>query len=231
MKLGVGILFAAILLAAPAYAEEQPILKSEKQKESYIIGLEIGRSLKNLAPYVDLDALLLGMKDVFAGNPLLLPEAEARKLAAAFSADKDKTAIEKDLKLGEEFLAENRKKEGVVVLPSGLQYKVLTEGTGKSPKRTDTVTVHYRGTLMDGREFASSYVQGQPSTFRVNDIPLIPGLTEVLPLMKEGSKWQIFIPPNLASVKRSIWGYPDPLHSVLIYVVEMISVKETPRGK
>jgi FKBP-type peptidyl-prolyl cis-trans isomerase len=140
------------------------------------------------------------------------------------SGEKGKRFSEKTRKKGEEFLAENRKKGGVVVLPSGLQYRVITNGTGKSPKATDMVTIHYRGTLMDGKEFAGSYKKGQPATFRVNT--LIPGWAEALQLMKEGSKWQLFVPGNLASGKRGVGGQVIPPHPVLIYEVELISVKE-----
>jgi FKBP-type peptidyl-prolyl cis-trans isomerase FklB len=128
---------------------------------------------------------------------------------------------EKNKKEGEAFLAENKKKDGVKTLPSGLQYKVLAEGKGKTPKATDTVTVHYRGTLTDGTEFDSSYKRNQPASFPVNGV--IKGWTEALQLMKEGSKWQLFIPASLAYGEPGRPGIPP--NSVLIFDVELISVK------
>jgi FKBP-type peptidyl-prolyl cis-trans isomerase FklB len=212
--------FTALLVVALAWAEEQPVLKSQKEKLSYLIGVDIGRNLKARPVDIDLNALALGVRDSLAGNPLRLTEEEMKKLAAALNQG----VSERSRKQGKEFLAENRKKKGVVVLKSGLQYKVITKGTGKSPKAADTVTVHYRGTLIDGKEFASSYRQGQPATFRVDT--LIPGWAEALQLMNEGSKWQLFVPANLASGKKSVGGNVIPPHPVLIYEVELISVKE-----
>jgi FKBP-type peptidyl-prolyl cis-trans isomerase FklB len=226
--------FAVLLIVALAHAEEQTVLKSQKEKLSYLIGVDIGRNLKARSADVDLNALVLGLKDTLAGNQLRLTEEEMKKLVAAFNEEMEKQGDEKvkgvserNRRQGEEFLAENRKKKGVVVLKSGLQYKVITKGAGKSPIATDMVTIHYRGTLMDGKEFASSYSQGQPATFRVNT--LIPGWAEALQLMKKGSKWQLFVPSNLASGKRSVGGHVIPPHPVLIYEVELISVKEAPR--
>jgi FKBP-type peptidyl-prolyl cis-trans isomerase FklB len=129
---------------------------------------------------------------------------------------------EKNKKEGEAFLAENKKKEGVKTLPSGLQYKVIKEGTGKSPKATDKVSTHYRGTLIDGTEFDSSYKRGQPATFPVNGV--IPGWTEALQLMKVGSKWQLFIPSKLAYGERGAPPVIGP-YSVLIFTVELLAIK------
>jgi len=129
---------------------------------------------------------------------------------------------EKNKADGEKFLAENAKKAGVKVLPSGLQYKVITTGTGKSPKATDTVTTQYKGTLIDGTEFDSSYKRGEPATFPVSGV--IPGWTEALQLMKEGAKWQLFLPPNLAYGERGAGRDIGP-NSTLIFEVELISVK------
>ena len=128
----------------------------------------------------------------------------------------------KNLAEGKAFLAENGKKQGVKTLPSGLQYKVLSEGSGKAPTKTDTVTVHYRGILISGTEFDSSIARGQPATFKVDGV--IPGWTEALQMMKEGAKWQLFIPPELAYGER---GMPPRIypHSTLIFEVELISVK------
>jgi FKBP-type peptidyl-prolyl cis-trans isomerase FklB len=130
---------------------------------------------------------------------------------------------EKNKKEGEAFLSENRKKEGIKALPSGLQYKVVKAGTGKKPKSTDTVTTHYRGTLIDGTEFDSSYRRGQPASFPVSGV--IAGWTEALQLMEEGAKWQLFIPPNLAYGERGAGSQIGP-NATLIFEIELISIQE-----
>jgi len=130
---------------------------------------------------------------------------------------------EKNKKEGEAFLAENKKKKGVITLPSGLQYKIITAGKGKNPKATDTVTVQYRGTLIDGTEFDSSYRRGQPATFLVNGV--IAGWTEALSLMQEGAKWQIFVPSNLAYGEKGAGGQIGP-NTTLIFEIEMVSIQE-----
>jgi FKBP-type peptidyl-prolyl cis-trans isomerase FklB len=136
--------------------------------------------------------------------------------------------MEKQKQRGEAFLSENKKKEGVKTLPSGLQYKVIKAGTGKKPGLNDTVTVQYRGTLIDGTEFDSSYRRGQPATFPVSGV--IPGWTEALPLMEEGAKWQLFIPPNLAYGERGAGGLIGP-NAALIFEVELISVQGNKQEK
>jgi FKBP-type peptidyl-prolyl cis-trans isomerase FklB len=136
---------------------------------------------------------------------------------------KQQAMADKNKKEGEAFLAENKKKEGVKTLPSGVQYKVIKAGTGKKPKLTDTVTVHYRGTLIDGTEFDSSYKRGQPASFQVSGV--IPGWTEALQLMGEGAKWQLFVPSNLAYGERGTGGPIGP-NATLIFEVELISVQE-----
>jgi FKBP-type peptidyl-prolyl cis-trans isomerase FklB len=140
----------------------------------------------------------------------------------AKKAEEMQKLSEKNKADGEKFLAENAKKEGVKVLPSGLQYKVITPGTGKSPKATDTVTTHYKGMLIDGTEFDSSYKRGEPATFPVSGV--IPGWTEALQLMKEGAKWQLFLPSNLAYGERGAGRDIGP-NATLIFEVELISVK------
>ena len=151
--------------------------------------------------------------------------ATISELQKRVTAERQKELKEKGAKNLEEskkFLAENQKKEGIKTLPSGLQYKVLTEGTGKTPKETDNVTVNYKGTLIDGTEFDSSYKKGQPATFQVNGV--IKGWTEALQLMKEGSKWQLFIPPELAYGERGAGPTILP-NSTLIFEVELLTVK------
>jgi FKBP-type peptidyl-prolyl cis-trans isomerase FklB len=144
---------------------------------------------------------------------------QQRLMAAQQKALKEQA--EKNLSESKAFLAENGKKEGIKTLPSGLQYKVLAESSGKMPKTDDTVTVHYRGTFIDGSEFDSSYKRGQPATFRVDGV--IRGWTEALKLMKEGSKWQLFVPPELGYGERSMG--PIPPNSTLIFEVELLTIK------
>jgi FKBP-type peptidyl-prolyl cis-trans isomerase FklB len=213
-----------LLLASLLHAEET--LKSQKEKMSYIIGMDIGKNLKNQSIDIDANALAKGLKDALTGGKSLLTDQEARDTAAAFQkemAAKQQALGVKNKKEGEAFLAENKKKKGTVTLPSGLQYKVIKAGTGKKPKPTDTVTVQYKGTLIDGTEFDSSYRRGQPATFPANGV--IPGWTEALGLMQEGAKWQLFIPPNLAYGEKGAGGQIGP-NATLIFEVELVSVQE-----
>ncbi|MCJ7833279.1 MAG: FKBP-type peptidyl-prolyl cis-trans isomerase, partial [Deltaproteobacteria bacterium] len=169
-----------------------------------------------------------GFKDALSGAKPLLSEEEMRTVMTAFQkeisekqAEKTKVLGEKNKKEGETFLAENKKKEGVKILTSGLQYKVVKEGTGKKPKATDKVTTHYQGTLIDGTEFDSSYKRGEPAAFPVNGV--IPGWTEALQLMKVGSKWQLFVPSKLAYGERGAGPKIGP-NAVLIFTVELLSI-------
>ena len=198
---------AAVALSGAAFAADAPELKSDKEKISYSIGMDIGGNLKRGSVEVDPDVLAKGLKDSYGGGKTLLTEDEARKTIADFQqalrakqAETMKNLAEKNKVDGEKFLAENAKKEGVKTLQSGLQYKEITRGTGKSPKTTDTVTTHYKGTLIDGTEFDSSYKRGEPASFPVSGV--IAGWTEALQLMKEGAKWQLFVPSNLAYGER-----------------------------
>ncbi|MCL5024772.1 MAG: FKBP-type peptidyl-prolyl cis-trans isomerase [Nitrospirae bacterium] len=226
------VVLAVLLLAGQAYAEEKASLGSEKDKISYTIGVDIGHNLKKQSIEVNPDLISQGIKDALSGGKLLMGDEEMQATKSAFrqemmkkQAEQREKLSEKNKKEGEAFLAENKKKEGVKTLPSGLQYKMITEGKGKSPKATDTVTVNYRGTFIDGTEFDSSFKRGQPATFPVNGV--IPGWTEALQLMKEGSKWQIFIPSKLAYGDKGAGGLIGP-DATLIFEVELLSVKETP---
>jgi FKBP-type peptidyl-prolyl cis-trans isomerase FklB len=220
---------AAVALSGAAFAADAPELKSDKEKISYSIGMDIGGNLKRGSVEVDPDLLAKGLKDSYGGGKTILTEDQARQAIADFQktlmakqAETMQKLSEKNKADGEKFLAENAKKEGVKVLPSGLQYKEITPGTGKSPKTTDTVTTHYKGTLIDGTEFDSSYKRGQPATFQVSGV--IPGWTEALQLMKEGAKWQLFVPSNLAYGERGAGREIGP-NATLIFEVELISVK------
>ncbi len=207
--------------------------KDSKQKVSYTIGLDYGRNLKAQAAELDLDidAALKGMNDALAGSKPLLTEAEMKeairelqnKVTAKRAArlNEMKASGPENKKKGDAFLAANKAKEGVKVTKSGLQYKVLKEGTGKSPKLTDTVRVNYKGTLIDGTQFDSSYDRGEPIEFPVDGV--IKGWQEGLQLMKEGAKYQFFIPSNLAydhEPQGPVIG-PD---STLVFEVELLKV-------
>ncbi|MDA8239043.1 MAG: FKBP-type peptidyl-prolyl cis-trans isomerase [Nitrospiraceae bacterium] len=225
------VVLCTLLVTVQAYGEEQTPLKDKKDKLSYAIGLDVGNALKRQSIDVNTDIFLQGVKDALSGGKKLLTDEEVRETMTAFSkelAAKQGEAMkklgEKNKEEGEAFLAENKKKEGVKTLPDGLQYKVITEGKGGSPKATDTVTVNYRGTFIDGKEFDSSYKRNQPATFAVNGV--IPGWTEALQMMKEGSKWEIFIPSKLAYGERGAGGVIGP-NATLIFEVELLSIKPT----
>jgi len=197
---------------------------------SYIIGMDLGRNFQKQAIDIDPDILAQGIKDGLSGGKALLSEQEVRETLAAFQAEMvakqtevAKKMGEKNKKEGEAFLAENQKKEGVKTLPSGLQYRVIQAGTGKSPKATDEVTAHYRGTLIDGTEFDSSYRRGKPETLPIGGV--IAGWTEALQLMQEGAKWQLFVPSNLAYGERGAGRDIGP-QATLIFEIELISIQE-----
>ncbi len=230
MKLALALISGMILLVSQVYAQDV-VLKSQKDKVSYSMGMDIGMTLKSQS--IDFDPALLarGIKDAISGQKPLMTNQEIRETLATFQKEMmakqqelAKQLGEKNKKEGEAFLAENKKKEGIKTLSSGLQYKVTKAGTGKKPKATDTVTVNYRGTLIDGKEFDSSYSRGKPVTFPVNGV--IPGWTEALQLLEEGAKWQLFIPSNLAYGERGTPGGPIGPNATLIFDVELISVQE-----
>jgi FKBP-type peptidyl-prolyl cis-trans isomerase FklB len=212
-----------------SFAEEKPFeLKDNKDKASYSIGLNIGSNLKRQNVELNTDAFMAGMKDALDGKKPLLNDQEVKEAMTNLEKDmqqKQAAAAQKNLAEGEKFLEENKKKPGVKTTASGLQYKVEKEGTGAQPKATDTVTVNYRGTLINGTEFDSSYKRGQPATFPVSGV--IKGWTEALQLMKTGAKYQLFIPPNLAYGERSA-GREIPPNSTLIFDVELLDVKAAP---
>jgi FKBP-type peptidyl-prolyl cis-trans isomerase FklB len=211
------------------HAAEKLELKDQKDKESYSLGYQFGQSLKSQGVDINLDIYGSGIRDAFGGKEPQMSQEEIRatltslqqRLMAAQQKElKEKAA--KNLEEGKKFLVENKKKGGIKTLPSGLQYKVLSEGSGKTPKAEDTITVNYKGTLIDGTEFDSSYKRGQPATFQVKGV--IEGWTEALQLMKEGSKWQLFIPPELAYGERGAGRDIGP-NATLIFEVELLSIK------
>ena len=219
-----------MLSASVAFAAESLELKTPKDKASYAIGMDMGNSLKRNEVDVDPEILGRAIKDLLTGQKTLMTEEEVKTTLTALQQEmqgkrqeKMKAEGEKNKKAGEAFLAENKKKEGVKTLPSGLQYKVVSEGKGNMPKAEDTVTVQYKGTLMDGTEFDSSYKRGQPATFPVNGV--IKGWTEALQLMKEGAKWMLYIPSDLAYGETGTAGGPIGPNTPLIFEVELVSIK------
>ena len=232
MRLKVIVVLGILLLASQLSAEEKLALKNQKDKVSYSIGLNIGRNLANdlkKQPIgIDPNILVRGIQDALAGAAPLLTDQEIQETMVAFQKEmmaKWEETGKKNKAEGEAFLTENKKKEGVKTLPSGLQYKVIKAGTGKKPKADDTVTVNYRGTLINGTEFDSSYKRGQPATFPVSGPGIIRGWTEALQLMGEGAKWELFIPSNLAYAERGTSGMIGP-NATLIFEIELVSIKE-----
>jgi len=207
-------------------------LTTQKQKESYALGMSIGLGFKKQGLDKSIDSAIVarGMREALAGTKTAMTEDEMKaalqQLRTEFTTAQEAKAKEAgatNRKEGDTFLAENKSKDGVKVLPDGLQYKVLTEGNGPKPAATDTVTVNYRGTLINGKEFDSSYKRGQPASFPVNGV--IKGWTEALQLMPVGSKYQLFIPPDLAYGDRGAGADIGP-GDTLIFEVELLSIGE-----
>ncbi|MDP6038639.1 MAG: FKBP-type peptidyl-prolyl cis-trans isomerase [Candidatus Latescibacteria bacterium] len=203
-------------------------LENKQHKQSYALGLNLSDQLKQQGVDLDIDVFKQGFGDGFAGESMLMTSEEAVKILvdmqqeqrAQQQAEQNKVAEENKRK-GAEFLAQNRNKEGVVVRESGLQYKVIRAGDGPKPKTTDTVSFHYRGTLVDGTQFDSSYDRGEPLTLKVTEV--VPGWVEALPLMNVGSKWELYIPPELGYGARPA-GQIGP-HSTLIFELELLEIK------
>lgn len=191
-------------------------------KTSYALGIGIGRQLAEMgANDIVTEDFAAAMKDVLTGAELKIDEAEAQAMVQEYLQKKNEERVKAAKAEGEAFLTENGKKEGIITLPSGLQYQVLQEGNGKSPKATDQVKCHYEGTLINGKVFDSSYRRGEPATFPLNGV--IAGWTEGLQLMKEGAKYRFFIPFNLAYGTRGA-GQDIPPYAALIFDVELIEV-------
>lgn len=225
----VATLALSLVLSACQSKQSKPELKTLQDSVSYSIGMDIGKNLKNQMIDVNPDVLAQALKDVSGDGEPMLTDDQARSAMMAFQTqmmakheEKMKAASEKNKKEGETFLAENKKKEGVVTMPSGLQYKVLTMGTGKKPKANDNVTLNYKGTLIDGTEFDSSFKRGEPVVFPVGGV--IKGLSEALQLMPVGSKWQIFLPSHLAYGEQGTGAQITP-NATLIFEVELLGIK------
>ena len=214
-------------------AKQTVVFENEMAMVSYAIGTQVGQSFKAQDIEINLDTFVQGLQDVLADRQLALKPAELQQVMMDFQkqmmAKHEKLRErqgEKNLAESKFFLEQNKSKPGVIVLPSGLQYKVIKEGTGRTPTATDKVKTHYRGTLISGEEFDSSYKRGRPAEFAVKGV--IAGWTEALQLMKEGAKWQLFIPADLAYGKQ---GRPSiPPNAALIFEIELLEIV-TPQKK
>jgi len=228
MKRLLPVLTGLGLLSGVCLAGEKLELKGPKEKESYSLGYQFGENFKKQGVAIDLDVYTSGIRDALGGKEPQMGKEEIRatltNLRQRLMAEQQKALkekAEKNLAEGKVFLADNGKKEGVKSLPSGLQFKILKEGSGRSPKAGDMVSVHYRGTFIDGKEFDSSYRKGKAADLQVDGV--IRGWTEALKMMKEGSKWQLFVPSELGYGQRG--QGPIPPNSTLIFEIELISVK------
>ena len=230
MALGFGLVIANLR------AENEITLKDQKDKVSYSIGVNIGTNFKQQGIDVNPEILIAGLKAALSGGKLALDQAEIQQTLTTYQrelvskqAERSKELAGKNKEEGDTFLTTNKKKEGIKTTASGLQYKVINEGKGKKPTADDTVRVNYKGTLIDGTEFDSSYARNEPASFPVKGV--IPGWTEALQLMKVGSKWQLFVPSNLAYGERGQGPDIGP-NATLIFEVDLLAIIDpTKAGK
>jgi FKBP-type peptidyl-prolyl cis-trans isomerase FklB len=222
------LLFITSLALCTAHAQTGKALKTNADSLGYALGMNIGNDFKKQGIPADMDALIAGLQDAMGGKPTQLNEQQSRNIWMAYqqaqqvrAAAEKKAKADANLKKGEDFLAQNKLKPGIMVLDNGLQYEVVIEGTGKSPIPTDKVTTHYRGTLIDGTEFDSSYKRGQPATFPVTGV--IQAWQTILPMMKEGGKVKIYSPSKLAYGPQGQGATIGP-NEVLIFEIELIKV-------
>jgi len=225
-------LFCLMLVAGQATADEikSAELKTDQQKLSYALSYEMGSYLKAMGEDLDLEVLQLGLEDSFKGNKSLLSQEEMAQIQQQFAQRQQEKRVKetvdmitKNNKAAEDFLKENGTKDGVVTTESGLQYQVITQGDGPKPKADDIVKVHYKGTLLDGTEFDSSYSRNEPAVFPLNQV--IPGWTEAVQLMNVGSKYKLFLPPKLAYGDRGAPPVIEP-GSMLIFEVELLGIED-----
>ena len=229
-KIVVTILTIFLLISACQKGENgNRAIITDDDKVSYCIGYSIGKqisqNLKISYIEVDPDIFSRAIKDVLADNPSVISETEIAQIMESFQQNHEEEfqkKVKQNLADGSAFIANNAKEEGVITLPDSLQYKIIKEGTGTTPKATDSVKVNYRGTLIDGTEFDNSYTRNEPAVFQVNRV--IPGWTEVLQLMKTGAHWKVFIPPQLAYKERGSGNIPP--NSVLIFDIELLEIVE-----
>ncbi|HOK09140.1 MAG TPA: FKBP-type peptidyl-prolyl cis-trans isomerase [Candidatus Hydrogenedens sp.] len=224
----VAMLFSGLVLAQDEPKSEKPKFETDVDKLCYTLGVNVAKTFQMLDTKPNLDMLVRAINDVLENKEIAMTEEEMQNCIRSFQQNlmnaqmkkREEEAVKNEQEANK-FLEENKTKEGVVTLPSGLQYKVLKEGTGPKPKETDTVTVHYKGTLMDGTQFDSSYDRGEPATFPLNRV--IKGWVEALQLMPVGSKWMLYIPPNLAYGKDGNQRIPP--NALLQFEVELLEIK------
>ncbi len=228
------LVIAGSVVAAHAEAQEAPVLDSEKAKLSYAMGADIGKGLKAFAVEVSPDLVLQGMNDVLTGKPSLMSDEDVKLAMEKLRQDVRQRQVaaaqalaDENKRKGDEFLAANKKADGVITLASGLQYKILEPGDGSKPTSTDQVTVHYRGTFIDGTEFDSSYARNKPASFPVNRV--IKGWREALQLMPVGSKWQLFVPSDLAYGPRGTDAKIGP-NATLVFEVKLLGIEDKGAG-
>jgi FKBP-type peptidyl-prolyl cis-trans isomerase FklB len=221
---------AGLMTTAVFAADAASDLTSNQQMVSYSIGVDLGRNMAKQKLDLDINSLSAGLKDGFSGTQLKLSEDKMKEVLMSFQKEfvakrnaEVQQKAQQNLKAGQDFLANNKKQPGVVTLPDGLQYKVMTMGTGPKPTQTDTVKVDYTGTLINGTVFDSSEKQGQPISFKVNQV--IKGWTEVLQLMPVGSTWQVFIPADLAYGAQAVGNVIGP-NETLIFTIHLISIEK-----
>jgi FKBP-type peptidyl-prolyl cis-trans isomerase len=214
--------------ADPA-ATGKPVIETDEQKRDYGLGMQMGRNLVNQGIEADVDLLVEGLRDALAGRKPLISEEELRRIMMAFRAELKRARIdnaritaEENFKAGEVFMAENKTKADVVTLPSGLQYKVLKQGAGPVPTDMDTVEVQYRGTLLDGTEFDSSFRNDAPATFVVKGS--LPGWRQALLLMPVGSRWELYVPPRLAYGPKGTGLGVGP-QATVVFEMELLAIK------
>ena len=228
-RIGIAVLALGVWACSASAQDAPAALKTQKEKLSYAIGMEMGKGVKSQGLDVDPGIVSQGLKDAITGGKSLMSDDELQAVITALQEQmkqKQMQALEaaaaENKNQGDAFLAENGKKQGVVTLPSGLQYKIITAGQGKKPAETDTVLCNYKGTFLDGTEFDSSAQAGKPVPFEIKTV--IPGFQEALQLMPVGSKWQIVIPSNLAYGERGAGGVIGP-NATLIFEVELVSIQ------
>ena len=222
-------LLGILLLSGQAGADDQPLFKTQKDKVSYGIGVDMVRNFKKQGIDADLELVIKGMRDGASGGKILMSDAEMKKSLADYQrelsvkqAELKMLEADRNKRAGDAYQKTNKKKNGVVTLPSGLQYKIIKAGTGVKPTENDNVTCRYRGTLIDGTEFDSSERLGFPLTFNVKD-SVIKGWAEALKLMPAGSKWQVVVPPELAYGEKGAGRDIGP-NATLLYDIELIAV-------
>jgi len=227
MKRLMMVLLLTVLATETGLAEDNALLKKQMDKESYSMGYQMGVNFKQNKVPINPESLARGLEDGLNGSKPLLAPLEMRAILGDIQKRMAESArlmreqvAQRNLEEGKAFLTQNSKKEGVITLPSGLQYKILKAGDGGIPKATDSVTVNYSGMLLNGTEFDSSFSRNKPATFKVGGV--IPGWKEALQLMKAGSKWQIFVPAALAYGERG--AGPIPPNAALIFEIELIAV-------